>query len=254
MSKRSAGFTLIEVLIAIFIAAIIASLAVQSLGSATSSMERGKALGSQLSELDRFFSVLDQDLRSVRTGRDFAFKGDQVNQSLSGAEATADKTFRGYGEEFETKDVKQQRKNLLATLDRQHRVLELVRGDWVNFGTRPRSDLEHVTYAWHNGAIWRFFRPIDSEIFGDNPPGDEVYYEDISMARRLVTGVDNLTFRYLAPGSPFANDGSWTEVWPGPATRTTGAGSAKLPQAVEVVIELEGLGEIRRVFLLGIEG
>lgn len=252
-SARLRGFTLVEVLIAIFIAALIATLAVQSLSSATSAMERGKSLGDQLAELDRFFLVLEQDLRTVRAGRDFKFAAEAVSQSLSGASATADDTFLGYGEAFETQDIKQQRKNLLADVDLDHRFLRLVRGDWVNFGIRPRSDLQDVTYAWHKGAIWRFFRPIDSEVFGDSLPSDEVFYEDISMARRLVTQVDNLTLRFLAPGGTPTDRSSWTESWPPVAGRTGGASASALPTAVEVVVELQNLGEIRRVILLGIE-
>ncbi|MBB3169765.1 type II secretion system protein GspJ [Simiduia aestuariiviva] len=253
MSRRVRGFTLVEVLIAIFIAAIIATLAVQSLSSATTAMERGKNLSDQLAELDRFFLVLEQDLRTVRIGRDFNFQSEAVSQSLSGATATADDTFLGYGEAFETQDIKQQRKNLLADIDTDHRFLQLVRGDWVNFGVRPRSDLQHVTYAWHKGAIWRFFRPIDNEVFGDNPPSDAVFYEDVSLARRLVTQVDNLQMRYLAAGSASANDSSWSETWPPAASRSGGSNANPLPQAVEVVIELQNVGEVRRVMLLGIE-
>ncbi|UTA47880.1 type II secretion system protein GspJ [Simiduia sp. 21SJ11W-1] len=252
-SPRQQGFTLVEVLIAIFIAAIIATLAVQSLSSATTAMERGKSLSDQLSELDRFFLVLEQDLRTVRAGRDFKFEAEPVSQSLAGATATGDDDFLGYGEAFETQDIKQQRHNLLADLDVDHRFLQLVRGNWVNFGVRPRSDLQHVTYAWHKGAIWRFFRPIDNEVFGDNPPADAVYYEDISMARRLVTQVDNLTVRFLAPGSAANNANAWADTWPPATGRNANNTGTALPLAVEVVIELQNVGEVRRVMLLGIE-
>ena len=248
------GFTLVEVLIAIFITAIIATLAVQTLGSATVSMERGKHLGDQLAQVERLFSVIEQDLRSVRVGRKFAFVGEEVSQSIAGAEETKDDTFQGYGEVYETRDLKQQRKNLLETLDKENRLLHLVRADWVNFGQAQRSDLQHVTYAWHNGAIWRFFRPIDSEIFGDDPARDEVYIEDVSLARRIITDVNNVTFKYLVPGSPFDVESSWSDVWPIAATRTAGPNSSSLPQAVQVVLELKELGEIKRVFLLGVDG
>ncbi|MDN3638054.1 type II secretion system protein GspJ [Simiduia curdlanivorans] len=250
----AAGFTLVEVLIAIFITAIIATLAVQTLGSATVSMERGKSLGDQLSEVERLFSLIEQDLRSVRVGRKFEFIGEEVSQSLAGAEETKDDSFQGYGEVYETRDLKQQRKNLLESLDTDHRLLRLVRADWVNFGQAQRSDLQHVTYAWHQGAIWRFFRPIDSEIFGDNPITDEVYIEDVSLARRIISDVNNVTFKYLVPGSPFETESSWSNVWPTTATRTSGPSSSSLPQAVEVVLELKELGEIKRVFLLGVDG
>ena len=251
--KPMRGFTLVEVLIAIFITAIIATLAVQSLTAASRAMESGRSMADQYAQLDRFFILLEQDLRAVRGGKDALFQAEPVDQTLSGAEETADDTFLGYGEAFETRDIKQQRKNLLATLDRQHRLLALVRGDWVNFGISRRSDLQHVTYAWHQGALWRFFRPIDREIFGDTSPGDEVFYEDISLARRLLVEVNNLTLRYLPPGADPKVDNSWSTEWP-PSTGRTGSGpGAALPAAVEVVVELKNMGEIRRLFLLGVE-
>ncbi|AFU99589.1 type II secretion system protein GspJ [Simiduia agarivorans] len=250
---RARGFTLVEVLIAIFIAALIAMMAAQSFHVATRSMESGRAVSTQFAELDRFFIVIEQDLRSIRGGKDALFKAEEVDQTLSGAEATEDQTFLGYGEAFETRDIKQQRKNLLATLDRQHRLLQFVRGDWVNFGISRRSDLQHVTYAWHQGALWRFFRPIDREIFGEQAPGDEVYFEDVSMARRLLTDVNNLTFRYLAPGANPKDESGWSTEWPPSAGRTGRTTQASLPSAVEIAVELKDMGEIKRVLLLGIE-
>lgn len=250
---KSAGFTLIEVLIAIFIAALIAVMAAQSFQVASRAMESGRAVSSQFAELDRFFIVLEQDLRSVRTGGDAVFIGQEVDQGLASAEITEDETFYGYGEAYETQDIKQQRKNLLATLDRENRLLQLVRGDWVNFGQAQRSDLQHVTYAWHQGALWRFFRPIDREVFGDQASTDDVYYEDISLARRLVTGVNNITLRYLPPGADPENESGWTNQWPVEGGRTGTEISAPLPAAVEVTIELKDMDEIKRILLLGVQ-
>lgn len=247
--KRAGGFTLVEVLIAIFIAAIIATLSVQALTAATGAMETGRAQAAHYDALDRVFTQFDQDLRAIRTGQPFL--AEPVSESLSAFDPEQE-LFLGYGEQFETRDIKQQRKNLLATLDRQHRLLQFVRGDWVNFSERPRSDLQHVTYAWHAGSLWRFFRPIDREAFAGEPPSDEVFFEDLSRARRLMTHITRLEIRYLPAGASAEDRNSWNDQWP-PASGRTGTSTAALPQAVEITVETPELGEIRRLFLLGVE-
>jgi type II secretion system protein J len=59
----------------------------------------------------------------------------------------------------------------------------------------------------------------------------------------LLKGVKTLTIRYLGEGN------EWQTAWPPYGSHGTSEASVDLlPRAVEVVVELDDWGEIRRVF------
>ena len=92
-----------------------------------------------------------------------------------------------------------------------------------------RPTLQRVGYRLENGELWRDTWPALDRTIAVEP-----------VRRKLLTGVRSVTFRFLDPSR------SWVDRWP--ETQTPDAASARLrPAAVEVVIELEDWGEVRRL-------
>src|SRR5690625_3899422 len=63
--KCSAGFTLLEVMVAIAISAVVAVLAYQGLSSAGAGAERSREILTQINELDRAWQIFAADMRHV---------------------------------------------------------------------------------------------------------------------------------------------------------------------------------------------
>ena len=62
---RMAGFTLLEVMVAIAISAVVAVLAYQGLSSASAGAERSREILTQINELDRAWQIFAADMRHV---------------------------------------------------------------------------------------------------------------------------------------------------------------------------------------------
>ncbi len=107
-------------------------------------------------------------------------------------------------------------------------VLALVRRGWVNPGAMERrSSLLAVSYRIEDGALIRtaWLRPDATE---DTPVRERV----------LIDGVQSAQIRFLSRGV-------WSEFW------AAGSRGALLPDAVELVLEIEGAGPVRQMFLTG---
>lgn len=111
-----------------------------------------------------------------------------------------------------------------------NRVMEFTRAGWRNPLGGPRSQLQRVGYTFEDGILSRV-----SWVILDR--ADEVQ----PLVRPLIDGVDKLTIRYYR--NP--NDSSGVDSWPSiTSVQETGV----LPVMVEVVMEFEDMGKIRRLF------
>ncbi len=105
-------------------------------------------------------------------------------------------------------------------------VLEFTHGGWDNPLGQARSNLRRVAYRVAGGRLERLTWETLDRVQGSTP-----------ATEALLEGVTDLALRYL--------DGQrdWGPAWP-PA----GGAANALPVAVEVVLELEDWGPVRRVF------
>ena len=104
-------------------------------------------------------------------------------------------------------------------------ALGLVRGGWSNPDGLPRASLQRVEYRLAADRLERVAWP---HVDGADPLPPAV----------LLTGVSSLKLRYRTAGA-------WTDRWDSPLAEA-------LPQAVEVVAEVERLGTVRQLFLVGV--
>lgn len=213
--RKQQGFTLIEVMVAMAITAVIAVMAYSGLNSALNAMEQSDIQSKRLNEVTLLFSVLAKDLRQavprmVRSGT--------------------------LGE----------RQNAFDAPENELIAFQLTRQGWSN--PRPnvyrRSELQRVAYSVEEGKLIRESWYAPDHI--DATPSSRVV---------LVEGVEHLKMEYLQPLQTSASlskhplGGRWRETWPYPYPTGSG-GSDKLPLAVQMTIELKNWGEVTRVFEL----
>ncbi|NIR58907.1 MAG: type II secretion system minor pseudopilin GspJ [Gammaproteobacteria bacterium] len=197
---RAEGFTLVELLVALAVFALLAVMAYGGLGSTLTQLHATEERAGRTAELQHAVARLERDLSNL------------VARPVRGE----------YGDALPA----------LASLGAGPAVLELTRGGWRNPAGAPRSHLQRVAYR-HDGerlirASWRALdRAQDSE------PVEQV----------LIEGVREVRARFLDTRA------SWHETWP-PA----GAHEASLPRAIDLRLELEDWGELRRLVRVTPEG
>lgn len=193
---KQRGFTLLEILIALSIFAIMAVIAYNGLNQVLENSQAVEIKSERLTRLQQMFVRLEQDITQ------------RVNRSVR--------------DEFgDTRE---------AMLGNDIYLLELTRRGWHNPTEQPRAGLQRVAWRIKEGELVReYWSTLDR---GDErPPRTQVYFKEEAEPSMLIR---------------FMNDDElWVEDWPPVSDGTTGN---PFPRAIEVTIELDGLGEIRRLY------
>ena len=207
------GFTLIEVLIALSITAFVATIAYASLSSVISGVESTRAAAQQTYELDRALIFISRDLRQLAA--------------------------RPVMDEFG------QREPALAGGPLARFTLSFTRNGWHNPKQANRSNLQRVNYLVEEGALWR------ESYFVLDRLGDSE-----TQRVKLLDGVEEFTVAFIATVEAVDthSDGktldtrNWVQNW----VVDTSVADAVLspPAAIEVRLQLEGWGELSRLYEL----
>lgn len=196
--KKIKGFTLIEVMVAMFLLAIIGAAGFTMLQQITNARTRIETQSDRLTELQRTFYWLTEDItqiidRPVRSAVDSILPAFQYN--VQGAS-----------------------------------LMDFTRAGWANPAADilpARSSLQRVSYRLEDDRLLRsYWYHLDS------------LDEEPTKQRQLLTGVEELTVRFMDP------DGSWQNEWP-PLNVEEEPG---LPRALEFTFILNDLGSVVRVF------
>lgn len=223
--KHSAGFTLIEVLIAMMITAIAAVMAYGGLDSAMKAKTRVEANADELRTMNRAFDILARDFRQIigRTVRSPA----------------------GYGNDH------------AFMLDEMALpMLSFSRAGWTNPVPERfvRSQLQRVAYHYDGEKLTRYSW-LMMDRYDDSETREVVLFDDVTaFSVRVMQPPDISSLDNLGPNVIInlqdSNSDQWVERWPpldyGQETRA----SSTLPVAVEITLTLENKGEFRRVFEL----
>ena len=103
------------------------------------------------------------------------------------------------------------------------------RGGWSNLIVLPRGTLQRAAYRLEENELVRYhWNVLDRTL--SNEPVEVV----------LLDGVESLVLRFLQ------SNGEWTELWQ-PANTSGPTGFKQRPRAVEMVLTLQGEGEITRL-------
>jgi general secretion pathway protein J len=121
--SNAAGFTLIEVLIAMAITALVAMLSFTSLSSVLTSVEVLRDRGQRISELNRAWTLISRDL-SHFVARPVRDEFGQIESAMSGGAEVAN-------------------------------GISFTRGGWHNPNRQLRSQLQRVRYRLEDDVLWR---------------------------------------------------------------------------------------------------
>jgi general secretion pathway protein J len=213
VSKASAGFTLIEVLIAMAITAFVAAVAYSSLSTTMQAVESTRASAQRTYEMNRAWMIISRDLRQF-VARPVRDEFGQVEPAMAGGAAA-------------------------------RFALSFTRGGWHNPNGIARSNLQRVNYRVEDGALWR-----DSYPVLDRAP--ETQPQEV----RLLEGVEVLELVFLGDLAAAEREGRGltidTRGWQASWVADTSAPDLELPPpvALEFRLELEDLGELRRIYAL----
>ena len=225
MSKRrvQAGFTLLEMVIAIALSALVAAMAYESFDGASRNAERTRETLDGVNKLDKAWQLIGQDMRNIVP----------MNPALPSTQVR----FQAVSQNTKGKDTFQV-------------VMVFARRGWVNPLGRMRSDLQQVNYRVAEGKLWRDYLPER------NMPLENIDFERESLHQLLLDDVVDVQLRFLSKakiqadgksvleGSEYSR--SWEITWP-PIGNSGDAGTA-MPIAMEMTIELEGGNRSVRLF------
>lgn len=198
MKRLLAGFTLIELMVAMAIFGILSALAY---GVLNQTILNSEILSSRMERLE----AIQKTVRTISD--DFIQLAPRpVRQDI--------------GEGFSAS---------LTTDIQSVYAVELTRGGWSNLIVLPRGTLQRAAYRLEENELVRYhWNVLDRTL--SNEPVEVV----------LLDGVESLVLRFLQ------SNGEWTELWP-PANTSGPTGFKQRPRAVEMVLTLQGEGEITRL-------
>ena len=206
------GFTLVEVLIAMAITTLISVVAYTGLSSALSGAESLRSASGRAHDINQTLAMLSRDLRQV-VNRPVVDEFGQVVPALMGGEMARE-------------------------------PLALTRAGWHNSTGAPRSNLQRVRWWLEDERLWRGYFPVLDRTAGTEP-----------VETAILEGVERFELRFLPTLSAVESDRNdvidrrnWRDSWIADLSQPGQMPSP--PAAVEVLMEVAGLGELRRTYVL----
>lgn len=225
-TKKHSGFTLVELLVAIAITLIVATLAYSFFDSATRATASSEEVFRQLNSVETIWQVLNADLNHV-IDRDLP----QAAVGVTSGQSTP--SFMGG-------DNQNSGSNFLQG----QYILRFSRDGWANALQQQRSDLQRIGYRWQDGQLWRDYWTERNQPIEDEPTGSRLLLEDLQAVQ----------IRFLPNTAQNAINGPWQIVWPPEKQNLNTASNiqrkGRLPLALEVTLTIEELGDVQRIFSL----
>jgi general secretion pathway protein J len=198
-SGRESGFTLVEVLVAIFIFAIVSAIAMGGYNELVKQSDIVDAGAARTRAVQQTMQRLNLDFTSLEPRPVRQPLGDGLLPALRADEKNADE------------------------------LVEFTHSGWSNPAGVPRSTLQRVAYRIQDNKLIRdYWLALDRTMTSE--PESAV----------LVDKVKSLKFRFMDPNR------TWHDQWP-PLGFSPGDAPWVRPIAVEITLELEDWGELKRL-------
>ena len=240
----SAGFTLIEIMVALLILGIMSALGYGTYRAARISAERTEDSMKRSREIEFGMRVMVQDFaetvpRPVRDimgqNRSAAMQGSggfgtlSNAGSISGSTLGSGSTMNFAGQSFNSQTFSSGSGLSSSSSSTVAPIVDLTRAGWSNTAGQQRSTLQRVSYTMVDDVIKRSYLINLDTVQGNTP-----------IVQDLFTKVKAIQLRYL--------DGNqtWQTQWPPPNLGQPDSLSTR-PVAVELIIEFKDWGQIRRL-------
>jgi general secretion pathway protein J len=195
---RTGGFTLLELLVAMAIFAILGTLALTGYTELQHQSEYAEQRLARTREVQRAVQLICQDLGQIEPR--------PVRQPLGEGWLPA----------------------LMAGVAVENKI-EFTRAGWSNTAGLERPTLQRVAYRVDEDGLWRDHWPVLDRTLTQEP-----------VKQKLLGSVRDVRFRFMNSTQ------EWVERWP-VTEGTTDAATRERPVAIEVTLDLEDWGEIRRI-------
>jgi general secretion pathway protein J len=239
--RRVAGFTLVELLVALVISAIIAVIGYRALDEAIRSRQEVNEQSARLIAVQQALRTIEQDVellqaRPIRqpTGDGYlpAFMSAPNAGSTLGSSTSSVNSSSG-SSASSGNSVTITPLGTISTINGTSLPLvTFTRGGWTNPAGLPRPELQRVSYSIENGALVRSYTTELDSTLSTQP-----------VKRKLIDHVKSFGLRFMDAGH------NWQTQWPAP---TVGGADQQelvlryLPVAVEVTVELDDWGVLMR--------
>ena len=207
-----AGFTLVEVLIAMAITAFVSVLSYQTLSTALVGIESARVESERLHEINRAFTVLSRDIRQL-ANRPIRDEFGQVASAVSGGELARD-------------------------------PLRLTRSGWHNSTGAPRSTLQRVAYRLEEDRLLRLSYPVLDRTTAIEP-NETVLIEGVELFElRFLPSINAVD----VDRNQVIDRRFWQENWVADVGFTDKL--IDPPAAIEVRVTLRDWGELERLYVM----
>jgi len=246
-----AGFTLIEILVALLILGIMSALGYGTYRAARISAERTEESLKRSREIEFGMRMMMQDFAEAvpRPVRDMlaqtpspsipAMRGTGGVGTLSAVIGSSSSSSTSSGMSFSSQSFSSQSfssqsfgsgSNSAGSANANVApIVDLTRAGWSNTAGQQRSTLQRVSYGLVDDVLKRSYQINLDTVQGNKP-----------VVQDLFTGVKAIQLRYLD-----ANQ-TWQSQWPPPTAAPTESLWTR-PVAVELIIEFKDWGRIRRL-------
>jgi general secretion pathway protein J len=242
-ASASAGFTLVEILVALLILGIMAALGYGTYRAARLSAERTEASLKRSREIEFGMRIMVQDLAETvpRPVRDIlgqsrlaALQGTGGVGTLStttGSGLGADSSMSFASQSFKSQSFSSGSGSGLAGSSSSSvaPIVDLTRSGWSNTAGQQRGTLQRVSYGLVDDVLKRSYQENLDTVQGNKP-----------VVQDLFTGVKAIQLRYLDMNQ------NWQSQWPPPGTLQNDGLSVR-PVAVELIVEFKDWGRVRRL-------
>lgn len=199
LARTASGFTLLELLVAIAIFAILGTLALSGYTELQRQSEYAEQRLARTREVQRAVQLIVQDLSQIEPR--------PVREGLGDVRVPA-----------------------VAAGSSVDYPMQFTRAGWSNTAGLARPTLQRVGYRVDAEGLWRDHWATLDRTMTVEP-----------VRQRLLSGVRSVRFRFMTA------ERAWAERWPANEGAPTADVERSRPAAVEVVLDLEDWGEIRRV-------
>lgn len=193
----NSGFTLLELLVAVSVFAVIAALASGGFNAVLNTASRSEEQMTRLAELQKAMVIIARDAEQAveRPIRD-EFGG--TLPPMVGSQSTT--------------------------------LLEFSRTGLRNPSQIARSHIQRIGYRHEDGVLYRLSWPVLDRA-----------QDTEANEYQLVEGIEEVEIRYLD------DNREWQDQWP-PLVVTSASTANALPKAIEITLDIEGLGEVPRLY------